>query len=195
MKTLRLVSRGARVSCIICAVVIAAAGITWMALRFSVGALLAFLAAAALFGIYVYIVSSSKAEYVPGSGMLRLCGMQSAEISLESVVSVSSREVTVHGNVSRVIILLDSDGAELAAIPVICGGKGYAAERMAKELAQLLSLRFDAAVPEYLYDRKAAKAHKKAEKAAKRMPKTADADDDELPEDGINYDLMDDEKD
>ena len=49
-------------------------------------------------------------------------------------------------------------------------------------------------MPEYLYDRKAAKAHKKAEKAAKRAPRPA-ADDEELPEDGINYDLMDDEKD
>lgn len=194
MKTLRLVSRGAKVSCIICAVVIAAAGIAWIALRFSVGALLAFLAAAALFAVYVYIVFSSKAEYVPDSGILRLCGMQSAEIPLEGVVSVSSREVTVHGTVSRVIVLLGSGGAELAAIPVICGGRGYAAERMAKELAQLLSLRFDAAVPEYLYDRKAAKAHKKAEKAAKRAPRPA-ADDEELLEDGINYDLMDDEKD
>ena len=72
-------------------------------------------------------------------------------------------------------------------------GKTFSQE-MAKELAQLLSLRFDAAVPEYLYDRKAAKAHKKAEKAAKRAPRPA-ADDEELPEDGINYDLMDDEKD
>ena len=194
MKTLRLVSRGARVSCMICAVVIAIAGIAWMALRFSAGALLAFLAAAALFAVYVYIVFSSKAEYVPGSGALRLRGMQSAEIPLEGIVSVSSREVTVRGAVSRVITLLDGSGAELAAIPVICGGKGYAAERMARELAQLLSLRFDAAVPEYLYDRKAAKAHKKAEKAAMRAPKPT-ADDDELPGDGINYDLMDDEKD
>ena len=195
MKTLRLVSRGSKVSCIICAVVIAAAGIAWMALRFSVGALLAFLAAAALFGVYVYIVFSSKAEYVPGSGTLRLCGMQSTEIPLEGTVSVSSREVTVHGSVSRVIVLLDGGGAEHAAIPVICGGKGYAAERMAKELAQLLSLRFDAAVPEYLYDRKAARARKKAEKAAKRETKPVTADEDELPEDGINYDLMDDDKD
>ncbi len=194
MKTLRLVSRGSKVSCIICAVVIAAAGIAWMALRFSIGALLAFLAAVALFGVYVYIVFSSKAEYVPGSGNLRLCGMQSAEIPLEGVVSVSSREVTVHGSVSRVIVLLGGDGTELAAIPVICGGKGYAAERMAKELAQLLSLRFDAAVPEYLYDRKSARAHKKAEKAAKRSPKPVTADEDELPNDGINYDLMDDER-
>ena len=173
MKTLRLVSRGAKVSCIICAVVIATAGIAWIALRFSVGALLAFLAAAALFAVYVYIVFSSKAEYVPDSGILRLCGMQSAEIPLEGVVSVSSREVTVHGTVSRVIVLLGSGGAELAAIPVICGGRGYAAERMAKELAQLLSLRFDAAVPEYLYDRKAAKAHKKAEKAARPVEVTS----------------------
>ncbi|GEM_PF-3239110 len=195
MKTLRLVSRGSKVSCIICAVVIAAAGIAWMALRFSVGALLAFLAAAALFAVYVYIVFSSKAEYAPGSGTLRLCGMQSVEIPLEGVVSVSSREVTVHGSVSRVIVLLDGDRAELAAIPVICSGKGYAAERMAKELAQLLSLRFDAAVPEYLYDRKAMRAHKKAEKAAKRTPKPAAADEEELPEEGINYDLMDDDKD
>lgn len=195
MKTLRLVSRGSKVSCIICAVVISAAGIAWMALRFSVGALLAFLAAAALFAVYVYIVFSSKAEYAPGSGTLRLCGMQSVEIPLEGVVSVSSREVTVHGSVSRVIVLLDGDRAELAAIPVICSGKGYAAERMAKELAQLLSLRFDAAVPEYLYDRKAMRAHKKAEKAAKRTPKPAAADEEELPEEGINYDLMDDDKD
>ena len=195
MKTLRLVSRGSKVSCIICAVVIAAAGIAWMALRFSIGALLAFLAAVALFGVYVYIVFSSKAEYVPGSGTLRLCGMQSTEIPLDGVVSVSSREVTVHGSVSRVIVLLGGNGAELAAIPVICGGKGYAAERMAKELAQLLSLRFDAAVPEYLYDRKAMRAHKKAEKAAKRTSKPVAADDEELPEDGINYDLMDDDKD
>ena len=45
MKTLRLVSRGSKVSCIICAVIIAAAGIAWMTLRFSIGALLAFLAA------------------------------------------------------------------------------------------------------------------------------------------------------
>ena len=195
MKTLRLVSRGSKVSCIICAVVIAAAGIAWMALRFSVGALLAFLAAAALFGVYVYIVFSSKAEYVPGSGTLRLCGMQSTEIPLEGTVSVSSREVTVHGSVSRVIVLLDGCGAELAAIPVICGGKGYAAERMAKELAQLLSLRFDAAVPEYPYDRKAARARRKAEKAAKRETKPVTSDEDELPEDGINYDLMDDDKD
>ena len=195
MKTLRLVSRGAKVSCIICAVVIAIAGIAWMALRFSIGALLAFLAAAALFAVYVYIVFSSKAEYIPGSGTLRLRGMQSTEIPLEGAVSVSSREVTVHGSVNRVIILLGSDGAELAAIPVICGGKGYAAERMAKELAQLLSLRFDAAVPEYLYDRKAARAHKKAAKAAKRASKPEAADDEELSEDGINYDLMDDEKD
>ena len=194
MKTLRLVSRGSKVSCIICAVVIAAAGIAWMALRFSIGALLAFLAAVALFGVYVYIVFSSKAEYVPGSGNLRLCGMQSAEIPLEGVVSVSSREVTVHGSVSRVIVLLGGDGTELAAIPVICGGKGYAAEHMAKELAQLLSLRFDAAVPEYLYDRKAARAHKKADKAAKCAPKPVAADEDELTEDGINYDLMDDER-
>lgn len=194
MKTLRLVSRGSKVSCIICAVVIAAAGIAWMALRFSIGALLAFLAAAALFGVYVYIVLSSKAEYVPGSETLRLCGMQSTEIPLEGVVSVSSREVTVHGSVSRLIVLLDGDGAELAAIPVICGGKGYAAEHMAKELAQLLSLRFDAAVPEYLYDRKAARAHKKADKAAKCAPKPVAADEDELTEDGINYDLMDDER-
>ena len=195
MKTLRLVSRGSKVSCIICAVIIAAAGIAWMTLRFSIGALLAFLAAAALFGVYVYIVFSSKAEYVPGSGTLRLCGMQSAEIPLEGVVSVSSREVTVHGSVSRVIVLLDGSGAELAAIPVICGGKGCAAERMAKELAQLLSLRFDAAVPEYLYDRKAARARRKAEKAAKRETKPVTSDEDELPEDGINYDLMDDDKD
>lgn len=195
MKTLRLVSRGSKVSCIICAVVIAIAGIAWMALRFSVGALLAFLAAAALFAVYAYIVFSSKAEYVPGSGTLRLRGMQSTEIQLDGAVSVSSREVTVHGSVSRVIVLLDGNGAELAAIPVICGGKGYAAERMAKELAQLLSLRFDAAVPEYLYDRKAARAHKKAEKDAKRASKPEAADDEELSEDGINYDLMDDEKD
>ena len=117
-----------------------------------------------------------------------------AEIPLEGVVSVSSREVTVHGSVSRVIVLLDGSGAELAAIPVICGGKGCAAERMAKELAQMLSLRFDAAVPEYLYDRKAARAHKKAEKAAKHAPKPVTADEDELPDDGINYDLMDDER-
>ena len=115
MKTLRLVSRGSKVSCIICAVVIAAAGIAWMALRFSVGALLAFLAAAVLFAVYVYIVFSSKAEYAPGSGTLRLCGMQSTEIPLDGVVSVSSREVTVHGSVSRVIVLLGGDGAELAA--------------------------------------------------------------------------------
>lgn len=195
MKTLRLVSCGSKVSCIICAVVIVAAGIAWMALRFSIGALLAFLAAAALFAVYVYIVFSSKAEYVPGSGTLRLCGMQSAEIPLEGTVSVSSREVTVHGSVSRVIVLLDSDGTELAAIPVICGGKGYAAERMAKELAHLLSLRFDAAVPEYLYDSKAARAHKKSEKAARHASKAVTADENELPVDGINYDLMDDEKD
>ena len=140
MKTLRLVSRGAKVSCIICAVVIAAAGIAWIALRFSVGALLAFLAAAAQFAVYVYIVFSSKAEYVPDSGILRLCGMQSAEIPLEGVVSVSSREVTVHGTVSRVIVLLGSGGAELAAMPGICGGRGYAAEQRSLRICSRCAL-------------------------------------------------------
>ena len=126
--------------------------------------------------LVMYVLNVTKAACVPDleNQVLRVYGVRERTIDLNQVVQLETIPVKSGQVESRSLAFRDAEGKIVAIIPTYFTSKrGVQSEPMAKELAQVLNLKFQANVPLWEYDEEARKIHD--EEVAKQAKEDAKA--------------------
>ena len=190
MKRISLAAPRTRIGCILGDVLVAAAVVLWLILAFSWWAALAAVLAAALMGFYSVQVVRSAILVDPGAKTITLRGIQARTDQAAGAARVYTREVSVNGQATRVIVVEDDGGKVLSTIPTLnTVNNGYISEIAALELARALGAQFCPTVPPHLYDRRARRQYRK-EQAGRPAAGEGEG---SPPAPHVNYDEEDDE--
>ena len=192
MKTISLAAPAVRICCVIGDVLVAGAAVVWLVLSFSWWALLVAALAGLLLGFYNVQVFRSVIQVDPGTKTITLRGLQARTDRVEGAAQVYTREVSVNGQATRVIVVENGEGAVLSTISTLnTVNHGYASEIAALELAKALGAQFRPTVPPHLYDRKARRQYRREQR--KGQPPAEEAREAPRSSAGpVNYDEGDD---
>lgn len=191
MKKIPLAAPAARFGCVLGDVLIAGAAALWLLLAFSWWALLVTALAGLLVGFYNVQVFRSVILVDTETGTITLQGIQARTDQAAGASRVYTREVSVNGQATRVIVVEGADGSVLSTISTLNTiNHGYASEIAALELAKTLGAEFCPTVPPHLYDRKARRQYRR--ERTKGRPLEQKAGEAARPAGTINYDEADD---
>ena len=114
------------------------------------------------FILMLYVLNVSKAACIPDpeNRTLRITGVRERNIDLTQVARLETISVKSGQVQSRSLAFTDAEGKVVAVVPTyFTSNRGIQAEPMAKELAQILNVEFQANVPVWEYDEEARKIH------------------------------------
>lgn len=126
--------------------------------------------------LLLYVLNVAKAACIPDpeKKILTVYGVRERTIDLSQAVQLETIPVKSGQVESRSLAFTDAEGKVVAIIPTYFTSKrGVQSEPMAKELAQVLNLKFKANVPLWEYDEEARKIHD--EEVAKQAKEDAKA--------------------
>ncbi len=192
MKTISLAAPAVRICCVIGDVLVAGAAVVWLVLAFSWWALVVVALAGLLLGFYNVQVFRSVILVDPEAKTITLRGIQARTDQVAGAALVYTREVSVNGQATRVIVVENGEGAVLSTISTLnTVDHGYASEIAALELAKALGASFRPTVPPHLYDRKARRQYRREQR--KGQPPAEEVREAPPSAEPVNYDEGDDD--
>lgn len=170
MKKVMLAPLFVRICCIISDAFFLMIVIVWLMTRFSWIAVLIVGLVATLLCFYNIQIFGSAILVSKKDKTITVTGIQKHTYDISNAYSIFTRETKIMGHTTRIIIIEDKKGEEISRITTLNNmNSGYACERVAQQLGQLLDIPFHATVPRYLYD---AKERWKRQQQQKRQKKS-----------------------
>lgn len=153
MKKIMLAPLFIRICCVISDALFLVIAIAWLTVRFSWIAVFILGLTAPLLCFYNIRIFGSAILVSKKSKTITITGIQKCTDDVSNASNIFTRETKIMGHTTRIIAIEDKNGDEILRITTLNNmNNGYACEKIARQLGQLLDIPFHATVPAHLYD-------------------------------------------